>query len=127
MSVNYSSIAINFRMQGVVSAIDDSGNGVLRLLAGGTILSSITLQNPCGTVSGTVLTFTGNLIDASASNTGLATAARIDDASGITMISGLTVGIPGSGADILLTNGLNNTLVTAGQTVAVVSAQITGT
>jgi hypothetical protein len=43
------------------------------------------------------------------------------------MISGLTVGIPGSGADILLTNGLNNTLVTAGQTVAVVSAQITGT
>jgi hypothetical protein len=126
MTVQYSSIAIDDRLQGVVTAIDDSGNGVLRLLAGGTIVSSITFPIPCGTVSGTVLTFTGNLIDASAAHTGFATAARIEDGAGNVMISGLTVGIPGSSADIILSNGLNSTLVTAGQTVSFVSGQIQG-
>jgi hypothetical protein len=126
MSVNYSSVAINDRLLGVVTAIGDAGNGVLKLLAGGTVLSSITLQNPCGTVGGTVLTFTGNLIDASAANTGSATAARIEDGAGTVMISGLTVGIPGSTADIIMSNGLNSTLVTAGQVVQLVSGQIQG-
>lgn len=124
--VNYSLPAINDRLQGVVTAIDDAGNGYLRLLAGGTIVSSIQLANPCGTVNGGVLTFDGTLLDPAAANTGLLDSARIEDGGGTTMISGLTVGIPLSGADILVTNGLNTTLVTAGQTVAVLSAQIQG-
>ena len=126
MSVDYSLTAINDRLQGVITAIDEAGNGYLRLYAGGTLVSSIQLANPCGTVNGGVLTFTGTLLDPSAANTGLLDSARIEDGAGATMISGLTVGIPISGADILVSNGLNTTLVTAGQTVAVLSAQITG-
>jgi hypothetical protein len=126
MAVNYSLTEINNRLQGVVTGIDDSGNGYLRLYAGGTLVSSIQLANPCGTVSGGVLTFSGTLLDPLAANTGVLDSARIEDGGGNTMISGLTVGIPLSGADILVTNGLNTTLVTAGQAVSVLSAQITG-
>ena len=124
MSIQYSQTAINARLQGVVTAI--GSNGYLRLLAGGSLVSSTQLTNPCGTVSGGVLTFTGPLLDPAASNTGLVTEARVEDGSGNTMISGLTVGIPLSGADIVVSNGLNTTLVTAGQTVALLSAQIVG-
>ena len=126
MSVQYSQVAINDRLQGVVTAIDDAGAGFLRLLAGGTVVSSIQLSNPCGTVNGGVLTFTGIMLDPSAANTGVVNGARIEDGAGAVMISGLTVGIPLSGADILITNGLNTTLITAGQAVSVLSAQITG-
>ena len=126
MAVNYSLTALNDRLQGVVTAIDDSGNGYLRLLAGGTVVSSIQLANPCGTVNGGVLTFSGTLLDPAAAHTGFLDSARIEDGVGNVMISGLTVGIPLSGADILVTNGLNTTLVTAGQAVSVLSGQITG-
>ena len=126
MAINYSLTAINDRLNGVVTAIDDAGNGYLRLYASGTLVSSIQLANPCGTVNGGVLTFTGTLLDPSAANTGSLDNARIEDGAGAVMISGLTVGIPLSGADILVTNGLNTTLVTAGQAVSCLSAQITG-
>ena len=126
MTVQYSITAINDRLQGVVTAIDDAGNGYLRLLAGSTVVSSIQLANPCGTVNGGVLTFTGVLLDPFAANTGSVNGARIEDGAGNIMISGLTVGIPLSGADILLTNGLNTTLVQAGQAVSCLSGQITG-
>lgn len=126
MAVIYSLPAINDRLQVVVTAIDDAGNGYLRLYAGGTLVSSIQLARPCGIVNGGVLTLSGTLLDPAAANTESLNSARIEDAAGVTMISGLTVGIPLSGADILVSNGLNSTLVTAGQTVSVLSAQITG-
>ena len=126
MAVNYSLTAVNDRLQGVVTAIDDAGSGYLRLLAGGTIVSSIQLANPCGTVNGGILTFTGTLLDPSAAHTGNVDSARIEDGAGNIMISGLTVGIPLSTADILLTNGLNTTLVNSGQAVSCLSAQIQG-
>jgi len=126
MPVTYSQTAITDRLNGVITAIDDAGNGTLQLLAGGTILSTIALANPCGTANAGVLTFIGTLLDPSAANTGSATAGVIKDGAGNVMISGLTVGIPLSGADIILSNGLNSTLITAGQTVQLLSAQITG-
>jgi hypothetical protein len=126
MSVNYSQSAINARLQGVVSAIDSAGNGYMRLYAGGTLVSSVQLANPCGTVSGGVLTFYGNILDPSAANTGSINSARIEAGDGSLEISGLTVGIPLSGADIILSNGLNTTLVTAGQVVDFLSGEITG-
>ena len=42
------------------------------------------------------------------------------------MISGLTVGIPLSGANVTIANGLNSTLVTVGQVVTLISGQIIG-
>ena len=127
MSVVYSSTAIDFRLLGVVSAIDAGGtNGSLKLLAGATIISTIQLGVPCGTVSGGVLTFSGTLIDTSAAATGSVTAGAIYDSNGDVVVSGLVAGIPASGADILINNGLNTTLITAGQVVQVLSATITG-
>lgn len=128
MSVTYSQAAVNARLSGVVSTIDGGGsNGVLRVrTAGGTTLSSIALSRPCGTVSGGILTFTGTLLDPLAAATGLADNARVEDSTGSVVISGLTVGIPLSGADVIMSNGLNSTLISSGQAVALLSAQITG-
>lgn len=127
MSVTYSTAAINARLQGVIDTIDANGNGFLKLFdTGSSLLSSIQLSVPCATVSGGVMTFGGTLLDPAAVGTGSANSGVIQDALGTTVVSGLTVGIPLSGADILISNGLSSTLITAGQTLQVVSAQITG-
>lgn len=128
MSVTYSIYAINYRLQGVVDAIDSGGgNGYLELLAGSTIVSTVSLARPCGVVNGGILTFLGTLLDPAAANTGVVDQGMIRNSAGTLIISGLTVGIPlTTGVDIIISNGLNTTLITAGQTVAVLSAQITG-
>lgn len=128
MAVDYSISAINYRLLGVVDAIDSGGgNGYLVLLAGSTPVSTISLARPSGTVNGGVLTFSGTLLDTSAAATGLVNGASIYASNGTLMVSGLTVGIPpSSDYDILITNGLNSTLITAGQVVSVLSAQIAG-
>lgn len=127
MSVNYSLTAINDRLQGVINAIDaGGGNGNMKLLAGGTVVSTISLARPSGTVNGGVLTFSGTLQDPSAANTGIIDGARFEDSTGSVIISGLSVGIPLASADVIISNGLNTTLISSGQTVQVLSAQITG-
>jgi len=125
--VIYSQSAINARLLGVVATIDANGAGRLVLLdASGNALSTITLQVPSGTVNGGVLTFSGPLVDPSTAGVGNATAGVIQDALAAPIVSGLSVGIPLSGADILLSNGLSTTLIAAGQSLSVPSAQITG-
>lgn len=127
MSVTYSMTAINNRLNGVVDAIDGGGgNGYMYLRDGSTVLASIQLARPMGVVDSGVLTFSGTLLDDSADATGYADNAIITDSAGASQVTGLTVGIPLSGLDIVISNGLNSTLITAGQTVAVLSAQITG-
>lgn len=120
----YSQAVINARLQGVVTEL--GALATLLLLAGGTIVSTIQLASPVGTVSGGVLTFSGTLLDPSAAATGLVTSALVRDSTGTTAISGLTVGIPGGSQDVIISNGLNSTLITAGQVVALLSATITG-
>lgn len=124
MAVIYSSTAIDDRLQGVVTAIGNGAN--LLLKAGGSTISTIALASPVGTVSGGILTFGGTLLDPSAAATGNIDSAVINDSGGSTIVSGLTVGIPGSGRDIIISNGLNSTLISAGQVVALLAAQITG-
>lgn len=127
MSFTYSSTAINDRLLGVVDAIDAGGtNAHLKLFDGGVTISTIELTRPCGTVDGGILTFGGNLIDISAAATGSADNGAIYDSNGDVVISGLSVGIPLSGADIKISNGLNSTLISSGQVVVLLSAQITG-
>lgn len=126
MSVVYSQLAIDDRLDGVVTAIDTGGNGSLNLYAGSTLVSTISLANPCGTVDGGVLTFSGTLLDPAAAGTGLIDSGTISNGAGSVVVSGLTAGIPLSGADIIINNGLNSTLVTAGQVVQLLSAQIIG-
>ncbi len=124
MSVNYSQTLIDARLNGVVTALGALANLVLK--AGATTVSTIQLASPVGTVNGGILTFTGQLLDPSAAATGTVTNAIILDSGGSTAISGLTVGIPGQQRDVIISNGLNSTLITVGQTVSLLSAQITG-
>lgn len=127
MSVTYSQYAINFRLNAVVTAIDLNGNGSLVIYdSSNNVLSTISLAKPSGIVSGGVLTFSGQLIDPAAARTGSAYTASIFDAIGTTIVLGLSVGIPTGAYDIVLSNGLNSTLITAGQTIQLLSAQITG-
>ena len=127
MSVIYSSTAIDDRLLGVVTAVGSGGsNGRFIMKAGGTTLSTITLANPCGTVTGGVLTFTQPLVDPSAAATGNVNNVVITNSAGDTIISGFTVGIPLSSAEVIISNNLNSTLITAGQTIQLQSAQIVG-
>jgi len=124
MAVVYSQTVIDARLQGIVTALGATSNMVLK--AGSTTVSTIQLSSPVGSVSGGVLTFGGTMLDTSADGTGTVDNAIINDSSGNLAISGLTVGIPGGTQDVIISNGLNSTLITAGQVVALLSAQITG-
>ena len=126
MAVIYSTTAKNARLNAVAATIDaGSGAGVLQIgtTAMGTVLATITLADPCAAAaSGGVLTFSGfPRSDTSADATGVAAAARIRDSDGNDVITGLTVGTPGSGADILL----ETTNIDTGEIVTLNSATIT--
>lgn len=125
MAVIYSTAAKNARLQGVIDTIDaGSGPGVLQIgtTGMGTVLASIVLADPCGTVSGGVLTFSGfPRSDTSADADGTAAAARIRDSNGNDVITGLTVGVVGSGADILFESVSFN----VGEVITLNSATIT--
>lgn len=123
MAVTYSNTAKTNRMTAVRDTIDaGSGAGVLQIGTTGmaTVLAEFTLNDPSGTVSGSVLTLSGfPKSDTSANATGTAAAARIRDSSGNDVITGLTVGTTGS--DI----NLDSVSITTGQTVTLNSATIT--
>jgi hypothetical protein len=126
VSVNYNTTVLTSRLQQVINAIDAGpSNGFLRLLSlVGNVLSSFQLSRPCAIAANGVATFQGmSLIDPSATGGGAARFARVEDSTGVVVISGLTVGGSGDVADILLTP---STTIAAGQTVAITSATITG-
>jgi hypothetical protein len=120
MAITYTTAVKNSRLSAVVSAIGTTGVLEIGTTGMATVLATIPLANPAGTVSGGVLTFTMPASDSSADNTGTATAARIRTASGGTdIITGLTVGL--SASDVIV----DSTSITAGQTVTINSASIT--
>lgn len=123
MAVNYSNSAKTARMTAVRDAIDAAvGPGYIEIGTSGmaSILAVIDLADPSGTVTGSVLTFSGMpLSDVSANNSGTAAEARIKDGDGNIIVSGLTVGT--SGSDI----NLNSTTITSGQTVTINSFTLT--
>lgn len=124
MPVDYTVAVINSRLTQVVNAVDANGNGVLRLLNGGSIVSSFQLARPSMTVSAGVATFNGlSLIDPSAVG-GTATSARVEDGAGNVIITGLVVNNTASPPpDIILTP---TNVIAAGQVVALTAASITG-
>lgn len=122
----YNQTTINNRLTDVINNIDGGGgNALIKFYDGGlNLLSTMQLSRPCGTVSGGVLTFSGTpWVDPAASATGIAVSAHIEDSTGTTVVSGLTVGTGSTSFDIILTP---NATITAGQTVAVGPATITG-
>lgn len=123
MAVTYNTATKNARMQAVADNIDGgSGAGVIEIGTAGmaTVLAQITLADPCGTVSGGVLTFSGfPRSDSSANATGTAAAAVIKASDGTVVVSGLTVGT--SGTDIIL----DTTAIDTGEVVTLNNASIT--
>ena len=122
MAVTYTTAVKNARLDAVTSAIGPTGVLEIGTTAMGTVLATISLNNPAAAAaSGGVLTLSGfPKSDTSADATGTAAAARIRTAGGGTdIITGLTVGT--SGADI----NLDSLSITAGQTVTINSATIT--
>jgi len=124
MAVTYATALKTTRMNAVVSAIDaGAGASTLEIGTSGfsSVLAVLPLADPCGTVSGAVLTFDTSpaLEDTAANATGTAAEARIKDGDGNVIVSGLTVGT--SGADI----NLNKVALVADDVVQITSATIT--
>ena len=123
MTVIYSAATKTARMTAVRDQIDaGTGAGILQIGTTGmaTILAEITLNDPSGTISGSVLTLSGfPKSDTSANATGTAAAARVRDSSGTDVITGLTVGT--SGTDVVL----DSVSITTGQTLTINSATFT--
>lgn len=114
MAVNYSTAVKNNRLTQVLNAIDaGAGNGILKIGTTGmaATLVSITLDKPCATVSGGVLTFSGLPNSATATGAGTAAAAQITDSTGTVVVDGLTVGT--SGTNVII----DNTTIAVSQTV----------
>lgn len=127
MAPSYNLATVNARLQAVANQIDaGGGNGFILLLANSTVISRVQLARPCGSVSGGVLTFLGTLLDPFAAATGLVNTGQLTDSNGVIIASGLTVGTPLQSADIIISNGLSSTLITVGQVVQVLAAQIQG-
>ena len=122
MGVTYTTAVKNARMTAVRDQIDaGAAAGKLEIGTTGmaTVLATITLNDPSGTVASAVLTFSGFSKSTTAAATGTAAAARIRDSNNVDIVTGLTVGT--SGSDI----NLDNTSINTGQTVTITSATIT--
>jgi predicted nicotinamide N-methyase len=127
LPVDYSTTVLTERLQQVINNIDaGASNGFMRLLdAGGNTLSSFQLSRPMGVAALGVLTFNGlSIIDPAAAASGVAATARVEDSAGTVVIHGLLVNVGSSTtSDIFLSPSAT---ITAGQTVVLTAATITG-
>lgn len=114
--MQYATSVKTARMTAVRDVIDaGSAAGKLEIGTAGmaSVLVTITLDDPSGTVAGAVLTLAGFPKTVSATGTGEVAAARIRDSDDNDIITGLTVGI--SGTDLVI----DNTSINSGQNVTI--------
>lgn len=92
-------------------------------LSGGTgILGTITLQTPSFSFSVRTATLLGVPLTTTASAAGTAAKADLRDKNGVAIIPGLSVGVSGSGADIII----DSTTIVNGGPITCTSGTITG-
>lgn len=122
MPVVYSVAVKNARMIAVMNEIGSTGK-IKVLNAEDTVLASIPLANPPGTVSSGVMTVDCDpaISDPSADASGIASKAVITDESDTVVVSGLTVTATGDGGDLQF----DNVNFAAGQTVQITAGTIT--
>lgn len=121
MSVIYETALKTTRQTAVKDAVDSGpAAGKLKIGTAGmaTIIATITLNDPSGTVTNGNLTFSGFPKTVAASATGIAAAAIITDSNDNVKVSGLTVGTADS--DLIV----DNTNVNAGQNFTLNSGSI---
>lgn len=115
MAVVYAAALRTTRMGDVVTAIDaGSGAGKIILYTSGDVeVATLTLNDPCGTVSGDVLTIDNDPVVSDASATGgVAAKATIVTSADAVVVSGLTVGVGTGNIQV------NSTTIAAGATVS---------
>ena len=101
---------------------DQVANGTLQIGTAGmaVVLAEFGLSADGGTISGDVWTLVLDAATVEAVGSGTPAAARILNSSAAPRVTGLTVGLAGSGADIIL----DSLSITAGQDVELISATI---
>jgi hypothetical protein len=104
-----------------VDANSSFGKLVIGTAGMAAVLATITLLKPSFSISGGVATLLGVPLSATASGTGTAAAAQLQDSAGNAIGSGLTVGT--SGTDIVI----NAVAISSGQTVTITAGAITAT
>lgn len=122
MAINYSIAVANSRLAVSRDAIDGGpAAGTLKIFtaAEATLLATLTLSDPSGTIAAKVLTFSGMPKSTTAVATGTAATARFEDSTAVVVANGLTVGT--SGTDVII----DNVSINSGQTVNLTAATIT--
>ena len=120
MAWAYTNAVKNARMQAVITAIGSGGKLIIGTAGMGKVLVTFDLDNPAGSDTNGVTTFSGFPMSATASAGDPDTAAEAKITDGTNDIAtGLTVGT--SASDI----NLDSVSITAGQTVSITSAKIT--
>lgn len=124
MAITYVNSLKQTRLEAVRDAIDaDASAGQILLGTSGmaATLATFTCNDPSGTPSAGTFSFDGFPKEEEAAAGGTLAAAEIRDGAGTLVASGLTVGLSGSGADIIV----DNTNVNSGQLVRIESVTIT--
>lgn len=91
-------------------------------LSGATgVLATVNLPNPAFSEGSQVLTLAGVPLTGSSSANGTAALAELRNNAGTTVVSGLSVGVAGSGCDVIV----NTVSVTSGGSVVITAGTIT--
>jgi hypothetical protein len=126
MAASYVTAVRTSRMTAVRDAIDagagagkckfytGSSPGVNNAVGAQVLLGTLTCSDPCGTVTSGVLNFSAFTADSSADADGTAAWARFTTSADAT-VADVTVGLTGSGADIIL----NTVNIVAGGSISV--------
>jgi hypothetical protein len=128
MSVIYALTLAQDRLQAVIDAFSTGGGPPVLIIGtsalagpGGTgILLSFILDDPVGTITTRRLNFSGMPKDTTASVGGVAAKAEIRSSDDVVWVSGLTVGVVGSGANVTM----DTVSLTVTRPVRLVSAYI---
>ncbi|QIG66839.1 hypothetical protein EVB41_009 [Rhizobium phage RHph_TM3_14A] len=127
MPIVYSNTIKTARSAVVITALGSAGVlviGTAALAGGGTgVLASIPLDNPAFSNVNGLMTMTNPPRTVNASGAGTAAKAELRDNGGTVIASGLTVGLSGSGADVII----NSTSISVGQSVQATIGTITPT
>ena len=96
-----------------------AGGSIQILDSGSVVLTTHPLNTPASTSAGPVSTFAGFPKSAAALASGNAASARLRTSGGADYKTGLSVGIAGSGAQVIIDNGAGTLAITAGASVQI--------
>lgn len=119
--MNYNTATKTGRMVVVRDAIDaGTGPGKMKIYTANkaVLIATVTLNDPCGTVSGVILTLSGFPKTVAAIGTGITAVAVLTDSADNVIVDNMTVGT--SNAEVIV----DNTNINTGQNITVGSGTI---